>query len=60
MMTPSAIYFHVPNKQTLLLAVYEEGVQRIVDRVDRAVAGGETAWSRLPPRSKLTSRRSLM
>ena len=47
MMTPGAIYFHVPNKQTLLLAVYEEGVQRIVDRVDRAVAGGETAWSRL-------------
>jgi TetR/AcrR family transcriptional regulator, cholesterol catabolism regulator len=48
LMTPGAIYFHVPNKQTLLLAVYEEGVQRIVDRVDRAVAaGGETAWSRL-------------
>jgi TetR/AcrR family transcriptional regulator, cholesterol catabolism regulator len=47
MMTPGAIYFHVPNKQTLLLAVYEEGVQRIVDRVDMAVAGGETAWSRL-------------
>src|ERR1700730_17619089 len=47
MMTPGAIYFHVPNKQALLLAVYEEGVQRIVDRVDRAVAGGETGWSRL-------------
>jgi AcrR family transcriptional regulator len=47
MMTPGAIYFHVPNKQTLLLAVYEEGVQRIVERVDRAVAGGETGWSRL-------------
>jgi TetR/AcrR family transcriptional regulator, cholesterol catabolism regulator len=47
MMTPGAIYFHVPNKQTLLLAVYEEGVQRIVDRVDRAVAGRETAWNRL-------------
>ena len=47
MMTPGAIYFHVPNKQTLLLAVYEDGVQRIVDRVDRAIAGGETAWSRL-------------
>ena len=28
-MTPGAIYFHVPNKQSLLLAVYEEGVQRI-------------------------------
>ena len=47
LMTPGAIYFHVPNKQTLLLAVYEEGVQRIVDRVDGAVARGDTAWSRL-------------
>ena len=43
-MTPGAIYFHVPNKQALLLAVYEEGVQRIVDRVEKATAGGETAW----------------
>ena len=46
-MTPGAIYFHVPNKQALLLAVYEEGVQRIVDHVEKAVAGGETAWDRL-------------
>ncbi len=46
-MTPGAIYFHVPNKQALLLAVYEEGVQRIVDRVDKAVAGHSTAWDRL-------------
>jgi len=46
-MTPGAIYFHVPNKQALLLAVYEEGVQRIVDHVDKAVAGHATAWDRL-------------
>jgi AcrR family transcriptional regulator len=46
-MTPGAIYFHVPNKQALLLAVYEEGVQRIVDHVDKAVAGRATAWDRL-------------
>ena len=46
-MTPGAIYFHVPNKQALLLAVYEEGVQRIVDHVEKAAAGGETAWDRL-------------
>ena len=47
LMTPGAIYFHVPNKQALLLAVYEEGVQRIVDRVDGAVARSDTAWGRL-------------
>ena len=41
-MTPGAIYFHVPNKQALLLAVYEEGVQRILDRVETAAAGRET------------------
>lgn len=46
-MTPGAIYFHVPNKQALLLAVYEEGVQRIVDHVDKAVAGHASAWDRL-------------
>lgn len=46
-MTPGAIYFHVPNKQALLLAVYEEGVQRILDRVEAAVAPCATPWSRL-------------
>jgi TetR/AcrR family transcriptional regulator, cholesterol catabolism regulator len=46
-MTPGAIYFHVPNKQALLLAVYEEGVQRILDRVEKAVAGVGTPWDRL-------------
>ena len=37
-MTPGAIYFHLPTKQHLLVAVYEEGVRRILERVDRAVA----------------------
>ena len=46
-MTPGAIYFHVPNKQALLLAVYEEGVQRILDRVERAAAGHAAGWDRL-------------
>lgn len=46
-MTPGAIYFHVPNKQALLLAVYEEGVQRILDRVETAAAGRGTGWGRL-------------
>lgn len=38
-MTPGAIYFHLPTKQHLLVAVYEEGVRRILERIDRAVAG---------------------
>jgi AcrR family transcriptional regulator len=46
-MTPGAIYFHVPNKQALLLAVYEEGVQRILDRIEGAVRERMAAWDRL-------------
>lgn len=46
-MTAGAIYFHVPNKQALLLAVYEEGVQRILDRVEAAVAAEREPWARL-------------
>jgi AcrR family transcriptional regulator len=46
-MTPGAIYFHVPNKQALLLAVYEEGVQRILDRIEGAVRERTAAWDRL-------------
>jgi TetR/AcrR family transcriptional regulator, cholesterol catabolism regulator len=46
-MTPGAIYFHVPSKQALLLAVYEEGVQRILDRVEVAAAGAREPWARL-------------
>jgi TetR/AcrR family transcriptional regulator, cholesterol catabolism regulator len=46
-MTAGAIYFHVASKQALLLAVYEEGVQRILDRVERAVAGERDPWGRL-------------
>jgi AcrR family transcriptional regulator len=46
-MTPGAIYFHVSNKQALLLAVYEEGVQRIIDHVEKAAAGHGMAWDRL-------------
>jgi len=46
-MTPGAIYFHFPNKQALLLAVYEEGVQRILDRIEGAVRERMAAWDRL-------------
>lgn len=43
-MTPGAIYFHVVSKQALLLAVYEEGVQRILDRLDVALVAGSDPW----------------
>jgi TetR/AcrR family transcriptional regulator, cholesterol catabolism regulator len=46
-MTPGAIYFHVASKQALLLAAYEEGVQRILDRVEAAVASERQPWARL-------------
>src|SRR5512143_2730505 len=46
-MTPGAIYFHVASKQQLLLAVYEEGVQRILDRVEAAMAAERGPWARL-------------
>jgi AcrR family transcriptional regulator len=46
-MTPGAIYFHVPNKQALLLAVYEEGVRRILDRIEAAVGEPKEPWERL-------------
>jgi TetR/AcrR family transcriptional regulator, cholesterol catabolism regulator len=46
-MTPGAVYFHVPTKHALLLAVYEEGVQRILERLDRAVAVETRPWERL-------------
>ena len=46
-MTAGAIYFHVASKQALLLAVYEEGVQRILDRVETAVAAEREPWARL-------------
>lgn len=35
--TPGALYFHVPTKQALLVAVYTEGVDRIVRHVDALV-----------------------
>jgi len=37
----------VPSKQALLLAVYEEGVQRLLDRVEAAAAVERDPWARL-------------
>jgi AcrR family transcriptional regulator len=46
-MTPGAIYFHVPTKQHLLVAVYEEGVRRILERLDAALEAVTDPWTRL-------------
>lgn len=46
-MLPGSIYYHFPSKEALLLAVYEEGVDRIAARVDAAVATGGDPWQRL-------------
>lgn len=43
--TPGALYFHVPTKQALLVAVYTEGVDRIVRHVDN-LADQETVPAR--------------
>jgi TetR/AcrR family transcriptional regulator, cholesterol catabolism regulator len=37
--TPGAVYFHVPTKQALLLAVYAQGVDRIIGRFEKALEG---------------------
>lgn len=35
--TPGAVYFHVPTKQALLVAVYAEGVDRIIRHVEESI-----------------------
>jgi AcrR family transcriptional regulator len=46
-MLPGSVYYHFASKQALLLAVYEEGVQRISSRLDESVAGETDPWRRL-------------
>lgn len=46
-MLPGSLYYHFASKSDLLLAVYEEGVRRIADKVDRAAAGAAEPWARL-------------
>ena len=45
--TPGAIYSHHASKADLLLAVYEEGVRRIAERVEEAVAREASPRARL-------------
>ena len=47
-MLPGSLYYHFPSKEALLVAVFEEGVQRIGDAVDGAqLACRGDAWARL-------------
>ena len=46
-MLPGSIYYHFPSKEDLLVAVYEEGVDRIVRRVEGATNGRRDPWRRL-------------
>ncbi len=46
-MLAGSIYYHFPNKDALLIAVYTEGVRRITTAVAFAVDRAEGAWPRL-------------
>ncbi len=46
-MLAGSIYYHFPNKDALLIAVYTEGVRRITAAVAAAVDRAEGAWPRL-------------
>jgi AcrR family transcriptional regulator len=46
-MLPGSLYYHFATKEVLLAAVYAEGVRRISDSVERAVAGKRGPWERL-------------
>ena len=47
-MLPGSIYYHFPSKEDLLVAVYEAGVDRLIERIDGADPGSATPpWDRL-------------
>jgi AcrR family transcriptional regulator len=46
-MLPGSLYYHFPTKEALLAAVYTEGVRRISEAVQAAIAGKRDAWERL-------------
>jgi TetR/AcrR family transcriptional regulator, cholesterol catabolism regulator len=46
-MTSGSIYSHFSSKDALLLAVYTEGVQRLLAQIDAAVQGADSAWGQL-------------
>ena len=46
-MLPGSIYYHYPNKEALLVAVYEQGVRQLTECVKEAVEGRSDPWERL-------------
>ncbi|MFQ5756377.1 MAG: TetR/AcrR family transcriptional regulator [Acidiferrobacterales bacterium] len=46
-MLPGSMYYHFASKDELLVTVYREGVSRIAERVDAAVAGAKEPWQQL-------------
>ena len=46
-MLPGSIYYHYPNKEVLLVGVYEEGVRQLSERVRRELLGATEPWERL-------------
>ncbi len=46
-MLPGSVYYHFPSKADLLLAVYDEGVERVGGAVDAALEGKVDPWDRL-------------
>lgn len=43
-MLPGSVYYHFPSKHELLLAVYEEGVRRMLQRLEGAHDASEDPW----------------
>ena len=46
-MLPGSVYYHFAAKEDLLAAVYAEGVRRITERVNAAIARRTDPWQRL-------------
>ena len=46
-MLPGSIYYHYPNKEALLVAVYQEGVRRLTERVQAVLTTADEPWERL-------------
>ncbi len=46
-MLPGSLYYHFATKEALLAAVYAEGVRRISESVEAAIAGKRDPWERL-------------
>ena len=46
-MLPGSLYYHFATKEALLAAVYAEGVRRISESVEAAIAARRDPWERL-------------